>query len=59
MTESPQQRIARIFGMGKYGEKLARDILAEYREVIAEYLDEDGYHLAAQVVRDEEWEHDV
>jgi hypothetical protein len=58
MAEHPQARIARIFGMGKYGEELAAEILGEYREMIAQYMEETGGGLAAYVIRSQEWEYD-
>lgn len=39
MTEHPRDRMARIFGMGDYGKRLAEDILREYGEQIAQYLE--------------------
>ena len=38
---------------------LADEILEEYREMIATYLEDTGLGLAAQTVRAQEWEHDV
>lgn len=58
MTEHPRDRIARMFAMGKYGETLADEILAEYREMIAEYMEETEMGLAAHVIREQEWESD-
>lgn len=57
--EHPRDRIARHFGLGNYGVRLADEILADYREIIAEYLDDGELHLAAEVVRSQEWESDV
>lgn len=52
MKESPRDRIARMFGMGEYGKKLAEEILREYGEQIAQWLDADEHHMAADAVRE-------
>jgi hypothetical protein len=39
MPESPRDRIARHFGLGEYGKRLAEEILREYGEQIALYLE--------------------
>lgn len=57
--EHPRDRIARHFGLGNYGVELADKILGDYREMIAEYLEETEMGLAAHVVREQEWEYDA
>jgi len=57
--EHPRDRIARHFGLGNYGVNLADEILGDYRELIAQYFEETGLGLAAHVLRQQEWEHDV
>lgn len=52
MAEGPRNRMARIFGMGAYGEHLADEILREYGEQIARYLEGNDFLLAAEEVRE-------
>jgi hypothetical protein len=59
VCQHPRDRIVQHFGLGRYGEHLADEILEEYREMIATYLEDTGLGLAAQTVRAQEWEHDV
>lgn len=58
MTEHPRDRIARIFGMGKYGEQLADQLLEDYRNIIADYLEGNDLPHASNIVRLQEWEND-
>ena len=51
--------MARHFGLGNYGVNLADEILEDYREMVAQYFEETGLGLAAHVLRQQEWEHDV
>lgn len=39
MPEHPRDQMARIFGMGDYGIRLAEDILRNYGEQIAQWLE--------------------
>lgn len=57
--EHPRDRIARHFGLGDYGVNLADEILEDYREMIAQYMEDTGLGLAAYVLREKEWEYDV
>jgi hypothetical protein len=52
VKESPRDRIARMFGMGEYGKKLADEILREHGEQIAKWLETDEHYLAADSVRE-------
>lgn len=46
-AEHPADRIARIFGMGKYGEALAKELLGQYKSMIEDALGDAGYARAA------------
>lgn len=47
MPENPRDRMARHFGLGEYGKKLADEILDDYLRSIVEKLRETGLGLAA------------
>jgi hypothetical protein len=51
-NESPRDRMARHFGLGTYGTRLAEEILREYGEQIAKWLEADEHLLAAEAVRE-------
>lgn len=50
--ESPRDRMARHFGMGEYGKRLAEDILRQYGEQVARWLEVDEHFMAAEAVRE-------
>lgn len=50
--EDPRARIVRMFGLGKFGETVADEILTDYRELIARYLEEDDLSFGAERVRE-------
>lgn len=44
--------MARHFGLGKYGDQLAHEILGDYVNLLAEELEELGAHMAADDIRE-------
>lgn len=46
MSEHPRDRMARHFGLGEYGERLADEILNDYREMLADWLLDYAYRGA-------------
>lgn len=50
--ESARDRMARHFGLGEYGKRLAEDILREYGETIASWLELMDRPEAARDVRE-------
>lgn len=50
MAEDPATRIARMFGLGAYGDKLVAEILADYRQLIAAHVAKCGWLDAADEV---------
>lgn len=50
--EHPRVRMARHFGLGKYGDQLAHNILGDYVELLATDLEELGAHMAADDIRE-------
>lgn len=49
MAEHPRDRLARLFGLGKYGEKLAQEILDDYAVILATKIrdsDTDDYYAS-------------
>ncbi len=44
--------MARHFGLGEYGKGLAEEILRQYGEQVAQWLEADEHYMAAEAVRE-------